>query len=233
MRSHVLHSRPNTPSIPQTPIFPATTQPSPSTMMLLSPIFGQLVQCIFCAPTVRPTSFSFFDHFCRHHFCIRHRYSNQHHNVRTANRSQRKIVQSPGQFPGYPALYQVSQHQFHDHCEDDWRLWRSWRQSSAHPNFVRRDRSPSMRFSYNFHSRLQQSIAIENKTHTLQLQCLEGRSMVHMVERFLHVQLYHHNSLCHSRDSSAAFNSKNNPSSACVFGTNAVCSSRVSVEGVT
>ena len=123
--------------------------------------------------------------------------NNQHHIVRMVNRNQYKVVQPPRNFRVIP------------NC-------------TISMIIVKILVKYPLCFSFTNTPRLHQSCHGE-QTHTLQFHCLGGRSMIHMIERLLHVPLYHNNvSLPFSRQF-CNLQHKNNPTSACVFGTNAVC----------
>ena len=160
-------------------------------MMLLSIIFGKLVQCVFCAPTDRPTSFNFATPLSP---LVRQQTSKQRptpHRPHSKSQPAQKSSSLQASFRVIQLFIRSRNTNSMTIVKDDWRLRRSLGETTAHPNFVRRDGSQARIHATPIPDCSNQSH--REQAHPLQVHCLEGRSMVHMIERFLHVQLYYRN----------------------------------------
>ena len=96
-----------------------------------------------------------------------------------------------------------SQHQFHDHCEDDWRLRCAWRQCATHP-YV----DPAHRSQMRLHATSSPDVEKGwRKLYNL-IALKAARCSTFSCTTTIYFS--------HSRDSSAAIGGKNNPTSACL-----------------
>ena len=222
MQTCTLRSRPSTPLTPQTS---SHNTASPSTMMLcVHHLRVTRPVCFLCTNRFGPIYFNFAMTSC--HALFRQpplRRSNQHHIVRIANRSQHKVVQSPCRFRGYPAFFFTKSLNTNSMIivkmtGDSGAPWGSLR-------LIRTlfDETVPRRAFIQLLFQIAAIRAIENKLTPCSLIALKAARWSTWLNAFFTSNCTTTISFCHSLDSSAAFNSRTRPASACFFGTTAVC----------